>query len=121
MADILKHIGEQSSENLDAQDRLSELDEWNESIAEKLASAEGIELTKSHFEVLNFLRESYIEHGPSESVRRLTKVLDEKFAERGGRKYLYALFPKGPIDQGNRIAGLPALHGSTDPSFGSTH
>ena len=120
MADILKHIGEQSSENLDVQDRLSELDDWNETIARDLASAEGLVLTENHWEVINFLRKVYIEHGPSESVRKLAKVLDEQFADHGGRKYLYALFPKGPIDQGNRIAGLPALHGSTDPSFGST-
>ncbi len=119
MADILKHIGEQSSENLDVQDRLNELDEWNEAIAKNLASADGIELSEAHFEVLKFLRKNYIEQGPSESVRKLAKLLDEQFADQGGRKYLYALFPKGPIDQGNRIAGLPPLHGSTDPSFGS--
>ena len=51
--------------------------------------------------------------------RRLTKALEEQFQQQGGRKYLYHLFPKGPANQGCRIAGLNPPEGSADQSFGS--
>jgi tRNA 2-thiouridine synthesizing protein E len=34
-------------------------------------------------------------------------------------KYLYTLFPGGPIVQGCRLAGLKAPAGATDRGFGS--
>ena len=53
------------------------------------------------------------------NVRELHDALDEKFHEKGGMKYLYGLFPGGPISQGCRLAGIEAPPGSTDTGFGS--
>ena len=45
-------------------------------------------------------------------------MLDEHYAEQGGRKYLRRLFPQGPVAQGMRIAGLPVPPHTEDEGFG---
>ncbi|HEB99698.1 MAG TPA: TusE/DsrC/DsvC family sulfur relay protein [Thiotrichales bacterium] len=88
---------------------------WNERLAEFLAKKEGIELTREHWEVLNFLREFYFEFGITPMVKILMKHLAEELGpEKASRDYLYRLFPKGPSRQGSRIAGLPEPQGCID-------
>ena len=88
---------------------------WNERLAEFLAEKEGIELTREHWEVLNFLREFYFEFGITPMVKILMKHMAEELGpEKASRDYLYRLFPKGPSRQGSRIAGLPEPQGCID-------
>ena len=47
------------------------------------------------------------------------EMLNEVFAGHGGRKYLWRLFPGGPVTQGLRIAGLPLPPHSGDKGFGT--
>lgn len=97
-----------------------ELDEWSRDIARSLAEAEGLGLSDAHFEVLDFLREHAIHHGGLElDAHRLLRVLEDRFAEKGGGRWLFTLFPGGPIRQGMRLAGLPPLPHAEDPSFGT--
>ena len=53
------------------------------------------------------------------NVRELHDALDEKFHLSGGMKYVYSLFPGGPIAQGCKLAGLQPPAGSIDKGFGS--
>jgi len=117
MSDINKYIGSEV-DDLDKADRLREMTEWNEGIAAARATEEGIVLRDEHWAVVNFLRDDYINDGPK-TARSLTELLEENFGSRGGIKYLYTLFPNGPVNQGSRIAGIPTPKGATDPSFGS--
>ena len=58
----------------------------------------------------------------SRSLRKtVLRMLEDEYRDQGGRKYLYSLFPRGPITQGCRLAGLPTPAGNTDPSFGIVH
>ena len=118
-ADINKFIEGQTSSGSDPEGYLLDLPQWNDDVAERLATAEGITLTDGHWEVVRFLRERYRRVGPAKSGRVLAEELDRGFHDRGGSKYLYGLFPKGPVAQGSRIAGLPLPAYTTDPSFGS--
>jgi len=118
MADISKFIGDETVYS-ESREHMLDLDEWDDAIAASLAAAEGITLSPAHRAVLEFLRAHYLEHGPVNS-RRLTAALDEHFAAQGGRKYLFTLFPNGPVLQASRIAGLPVPHDAADPSFGSS-
>ena len=94
--------------------------DWSPESAEKLANHEGIELNAEHWEELNALQEYYSRHEFDRiHVRELSDALDEKFHDRGGIKYLYTLFPKGPIAQGCRLAGLEMPAGAVDKGFGS--
>lgn len=95
------------------------LSEWSEESAHRVASDEGIDLTDAHLQVVHALREFYREHGPADSGRRLTDMLDQVFADQGGRKYLHRLFPEGPVRQGMRIAGLPVPAHTEDSGFGT--
>jgi tRNA 2-thiouridine synthesizing protein E len=51
----------------------------------------------------------------------LMQSLEEEFAGVGGHKFLYNLFPMGPIAQASRYAELPMPPGTCDSSFGATH
>jgi len=92
---------------------------WNEAHATSLAKEAGIELTDAHWDVIQYLRQHYKDFGPTKQARTLTQVLDVKFAAQGGLKYLYTLFPNGPVNQGCAIAGVPVPGDSKQPSFGS--
>lgn len=118
-ADINKFIEGQTSSGSDPEGYLLDLPRWSDEVAERLAAAEGITLTAEHWEVIHLLRERYRRSGPAKSGRVLAEELDRAFHDRGGGKYLYRLFPRGPVAQGSRIAGLPLPAYTTDPSFGS--
>lgn len=96
------------------------LEDWTDENALEIATEEGLTLTDDHFEVLHALQEYYSRHEINHlNVRELHDALDEKFHHKGGLKYLYDLFPGGPIAQGCRLAGLHAPAGAVDKGFGS--
>jgi tRNA 2-thiouridine synthesizing protein E len=82
--------------------------DWNEEVAKIMAKADNCDLTESHWEVINFLREYYEEYQIAPAVRVLTKAIGKKLgADKGNSKYLYELFPYGPAKQACKYAGLP--------------
>ncbi|HKJ77369.1 MAG TPA: TusE/DsrC/DsvC family sulfur relay protein [Gammaproteobacteria bacterium] len=96
------------SVEVDEEGYLTDINQWNEDIAETLAKEEGIDMTENHWEVVNFLREYYNEYQIAPAVRVLTKAIGKKLGkEKGNSKYLYELFPYGPAKQACKIAGLP--------------
>ena len=95
------------------------LKNWDEEKARKLASEEEVILSHEHFKVIHLLRDIYLEKGPCENGRELDELLDDEFANQGGRKYLHQLFPGGPVTQGMRFAGLPVPAHTEDESFGT--
>jgi tRNA 2-thiouridine synthesizing protein E len=93
---------------------------WTQSVARKRAKEEGLELTDHHWQALRALQEYFARNQDTRlNVRELRDALDEKFYRQGGTRYLYQLFPGGPVAQGCRIAGLKAPAGSSDQGFGS--
>ena len=100
-------------------DHRLELPEWNRDIALGLAKQEEIEMTDAHWRVVEFLRAHHLKYGPAEKGRDLATALDGAFADEGGGRYLHELFPKGPVAQGSRIAGLPVPPYTESAGFGS--
>lgn len=95
--------------------------DWTREDAKRIAQEENLGLTEDHWEVIRALQ-SYYAHHADETVinlRDLHDALDECFHEKGGLKYLYTIFPGGPIAQSCRLAGLKAPFMATDRSFGS--
>ena len=91
---------------------------WNRAIAKRRAREEGLELGDDHWQAIRAVQE-YFAKNETPRVRELHDALDELFHAKGGIRYLYLLFPGGPVAQGCRMAGLQAPTGTTDKSFGS--
>lgn len=103
----------------DPEGNMFDLASWSPLYAYRLAEAEGLLLTDEHMEIITYLRERYRKSGAARSAREVLHDLEEHFSDVNGRRYLYELFPGGPVSQASRLAGLPLPPYSSDPSFGS--
>ena len=119
MADIKKYLGESEVPEPDEVDREEELKQWPKERIIEAARLENLVLEDEHWDVIEYLRDHYLEHGRV-SARELSRSLAERFAHKGGRAHLYRLFPQGPVSQGCRIAGVPVPPDASDPAFGSS-
>ena len=119
MQGIQKTFSEVIGPPLDRPFNLEALGSWSEGTARELATREGITLTPAHWEVIQALRNHYQEYGPDANARSLLHCMEVEFGDMGGKKYLYDLFPRGPVNQACRIAGLPLPPHSSDPAFGT--
>ena len=87
---------------------LVNVEDWNEDVAKAIAETEGVELTDKHCDLINYLRDEYINNGGNQpNTRNIVKAMSAKWNEKLGQKDVYQLFPKDPSKQGGRIAGLP--------------
>ncbi|MFP5381216.1 MAG: TusE/DsrC/DsvC family sulfur relay protein [Gammaproteobacteria bacterium] len=95
--------------------------DWSCDEAIEIARSQGIKPTQVHWEAVRALQRFYAQHADETTInlRELHDALDEHFHHQGGLKYLYTLFPGGPIAQICRMAGLKAPFIATDLSFGS--
>jgi tRNA 2-thiouridine synthesizing protein E len=92
----------------DEEGYLVNLGDWDEGVAQYIATTESIAMSPSHWEVVNFLRKYYDEFQIAPAVRVLTKAIGKQLGpEKGNSAYLYELFPYGPAKQACKIAGLP--------------
>ena len=90
----------------DAEGFLTDPQQWNEEIAAELAHEAGIdELTPRHWQVVRYMRDTYLATGEAPSIRTLGKASGVPIKE------LYELFPKGPAKLAAKIGGIPKPHG----------
>jgi len=88
---------------------LVNIEEWSEELALIIAKEEGVELTEKHWDVINYLRDEYINNsGNQPNTRNIAKAMASAWGgEKLNAKALYDLFPGNPSKQGGRIGGLP--------------
>ena len=92
----------------DANGYLVNVEDWNEDVGKAMAEHEGITLTDKHWDLINYLRDEYINNGGNQpNTRNIVKAMSAKWNEKLAQKDVYELFPKDPSKQGGRIAGLP--------------
>jgi TusE/DsrC/DsvC family sulfur relay protein len=92
--------------DVDAEGFMTDPAQWNEQIAAAIAAEAGIaELTDRHWQVVNFMRDRYLESGSAPSIRTLGKASGVSIKE------LYELFPKGPAKLAAKVAGIPKPRG----------
>ena len=73
---------------VDEEGYLVDLSQWNEDVAKYMAVEEKVDLTESHWEVVNFLREYYAEYQIAPAVRRQVR---RREAEEERRRFLSIL------------------------------
>lgn len=80
--------------------------QWTPDIALAIANAHGIaSLTPRHWDVLNYMRNTFLTTGTAPTIRSLGKESGVPVKE------LYELFPKGPAKLAAKICGIPKPHG----------
>lgn len=84
--------------------------DWNEDVARAIADAEGIELTDKHWDVINYLRDEYLNNNQNQPMeRQLLKDIGKRWGSKPTSKDVYKLFPLAPTKQGTKVAGLPEV------------
>jgi TusE/DsrC/DsvC family sulfur relay protein len=95
-----------STVEVDPEGFLLDARRWNEQIAAEIARANGIgRLTDRHWQVINFMRQTYLDTGSAPSIRSLGKTSGVPIKE------LYELFPHGPAKLAAKIGGIPKPRG----------
>ncbi len=92
--------------NVDPEGFLEDPAVWTPGMGVEIARANGIDvLTDRHWQVVNFMRNAYLETGTAPSIRTLGKASGVPIKE------LYQLFPKGPAKLAAKIGGIPKPRG----------
>jgi TusE/DsrC/DsvC family sulfur relay protein len=92
--------------SVDSEGFLEDPGVWTPEIAVEIAKANGIDaLTDRHWQVVNFMRTTYLETGTAPSIRTLGKTSGVPIKE------LYQLFPKGPAKLAAKVGGIPKPRG----------
>ena len=89
--------------------------DWNQEVAMEIAAAEKIEMTETHWGLVEAVRQYHNENNQHFSMIDLIHLLSKHLketpedAQRDINNFLYQLFPNGPDEQLAKIAGLPKV------------
>ena len=87
---------------------LLDMNDWSEDVAKVIAEAEGVELSDKAWDLINFLRDEYLNNnGNQPNDRNIVKAMSAQWGEKIQSKDLYTLFPMQPSKQAGKIGGLP--------------
>lgn len=78
---------------------MTDSSQWTKEVAKEIAKEEGIELTDTHFAVLEFIREK-VADGTVLTIRSIGK------SGATDIKGFYQLFPGAPLKKATKIAGV---------------
>lgn len=93
---------------LDSNGHLLDFSIWTDQIGTLLAEQDGIELNKKHWQIINLVRDIYLKTNTTPPMRLLIKAIKINInAEIANSRYLYQLFPDGPVRLASKFAGLP--------------
>jgi len=99
-----KELEELLGVKFDGDGYFMDFEDWNEELAQLYANTDiqGIkgELTDDHWKVIDFVRDHFGKFGNSPMIRKLCSGTDFSL------KYIYELFPLGPVKGVFKIAGL---------------
>lgn len=100
----------------DEEGYLSNSAEWNDDIAEAMAfqqsQQDNVKLTDTHWGLIHYFRDYYNENKVHPSMHKLVMTLGKYHGEhyhdhKSYEKSLYELFPRGPVPELCKLAGLP--------------
>lgn len=111
-------IGDRTIET-DEEGYLLDPEAWDEQVAEAIAAAEDIEMTETHWGLVQYFRDFYEEHMRHPSMHELVLTLGKHHGKhfeeaKKYREFLYKLFPTGPVQALCKLAGLPKPVGEVE-------
>ncbi len=86
--------------NIDEEGYMTDAGQWTKELAAEIAKEEGIDLTDTHYAVLEFIREK-VASGAVLTIRSIGK------SGATDIKGFYQLFPGAPLKKATKIAGVP--------------
>lgn len=92
---------------LDQHGHLTDKSLWNRKIAVQLAQTDDIDLTDDHWQVIVAVREIHDLVGETPPMRLLIKELRKRLDQEINSRFLYRLYPDGPVRLASKHAGLP--------------
>ena len=100
------HTNGLSGSELDSDGFLQEMSTWTREAAHELARLNDLgPLTESHWRIIDFVREYYLEHGEGPPIVKIGKAIGMT------SKQVCTLFPCGVARGAYRLAGLPRPSG----------
>lgn len=91
-------------------------DDWTEQVAEAMAfqqsQRDGVKLTETHWGLIGYFRDYYQKNKVHPTMHKLVMTLGKYHGEhfhehKEYEKFLYKLFPRGPVPELCKLAGLP--------------
>lgn len=92
----------------DSDGYLVDPNDWNNELAEQIASETGLDLTEPHWQILHFMRQFKATEGIAPDVRHVVEYLVAQggIEKKQAKEYLFKLFPYGYMQQACKIAGF---------------
>jgi len=96
----------------DEQGFLLDFEDWSEEFVEQTAAQDGLTLYDESWGLIGYFREYYQQNSSHPSMRQLVLELGRQSGERFHdrkqyEKFVYKLFPRDPIRELCKLAGLP--------------
>jgi len=82
-------------------------EDWSKELAAHMATGNGIELTERHWDLINFLRDEFVNGGNNPNTRNIVKAMSSAWGEKLSQKDVYDLFSGDPSKVAGMYAGLP--------------
>jgi len=91
-------------------------DDWSELVAEEMAFTQAqqdhVKLTETHWGLIHYFRDYYNECKVHPTMHKLVMTLGKQHGEhfhdeKAYEKFLYDIFPHGPVQELCKLAGLP--------------
>ncbi len=93
--------------NTDKYGHLIDHKTWNKDVARQLAATDQITLSDDHWSVIHAVRAIYELTGDTPPMRLLVKALKAQLKTDIDSRFLYRLYPDGPVRLASKHAGLP--------------
>ena len=98
-------------------------DGWSEEVAEEMdalqTQQDHVKLTETHWGLIHYFRDYYDENKVHPTMHKLVMTLGKQHGEhfhdeKAYDKFLYEIFPHGPVQEFCKLAGLPKPVGDTE-------
>jgi len=85
---------------------LENSEDWSEDLAKHMATADGIEMSDRHWDLIKFLREEFANGGNQPNTRNIVKAMGKAWGEKLSQKDVYVLFNGDPSKIAGKYAGV---------------